>query len=433
MRTREAVRHGGSATRRPRAAGRRTAGRLATPRTAGGRPPSRSRSGAFEQRMTEARQRSRSDPHHGELPRRAGRPRSEGAPARRGRSIHARPQEEEAVGNEIACGRRVCKAFAARADARISSEMRAHVRRRRRRNFVYNCPSNGAISHRRRVARARARRHPRRHSRRASRSTSTRSRGTCAAARAATAAAAAWRSSRIAREILSGVRAGETIGGPIAMMIENRDWPNWQYTMHVGDRGAGRRRRRAARRRSRGRAPATPTSPASPSTAAATCATSSSAPARAKPPRASPPARSPGSCSPTPASTSPATSSRSATSRCPPSTVVTFDARRGAAGRRAAALRRCRHRAADDRRHRSRAKEAGDTLGGAFEVIATGVPVGLGSYVQWDRKLDGRLAQALMSIPAIKAVGIGLGPEVAAPAGLARPRRDRARRAGRAR
>jgi len=60
-----------------------------------------------------------------------------------------------------------------------------------------------------------------------------------------------------------------------------------------------------------------------------------------------------------------------------------------------------------------RAREAGDTLGGAFEVIVTGVPVGLGSYVQWDRKLDGRLAQALMSIPAIKAVGIGIGPDVA--------------------
>jgi chorismate synthase len=60
-----------------------------------------------------------------------------------------------------------------------------------------------------------------------------------------------------------------------------------------------------------------------------------------------------------------------------------------------------------------RAKEAGDTMGGAFEVIATGLPVGLGSYTQWDRKLDGRLAQALMSIPAIKAVGIGLGPDVA--------------------
>jgi chorismate synthase len=61
-----------------------------------------------------------------------------------------------------------------------------------------------------------------------------------------------------------------------------------------------------------------------------------------------------------------------------------------------------------------RAREAGDTRGGAFEVIVTGVPVGLGSYTQWDRKLDGRLAQALMSIPAIKAVGVGLGPEAAA-------------------
>jgi chorismate synthase len=60
-----------------------------------------------------------------------------------------------------------------------------------------------------------------------------------------------------------------------------------------------------------------------------------------------------------------------------------------------------------------RAREAGDTLGGAFEVVVAGLPVGLGSYVQWDRKLDGRLAQAIVSIPAIKAVGIGKGPDVA--------------------
>jgi chorismate synthase len=60
-----------------------------------------------------------------------------------------------------------------------------------------------------------------------------------------------------------------------------------------------------------------------------------------------------------------------------------------------------------------RAREAGDTMGGSFEVIVHDVPPGLGSYVQWDRKLDGRLAQALMSIPAIKAVGIGRGPGVA--------------------
>jgi chorismate synthase len=55
------------------------------------------------------------------------------------------------------------------------------------------------------------------------------------------------------------------------------------------------------------------------------------------------------------------------------------------------------------------AKKKGDTLGGVFEVIVTGVPVGLGSHVQWDRKLDGRLAQSLMSLQAIKGVEIGNG------------------------
>ena len=56
---------------------------------------------------------------------------------------------------------------------------------------------------------------------------------------------------------------------------------------------------------------------------------------------------------------------------------------------------------------------AGDTLGGVFEVVATGVPPGLGSHTQWDRKLDGRLAQALMSIQAIKGVEIGAGMRAA--------------------
>jgi chorismate synthase len=60
-----------------------------------------------------------------------------------------------------------------------------------------------------------------------------------------------------------------------------------------------------------------------------------------------------------------------------------------------------------------RAKEAGDTLGGVFEVVALGCPVGLGSYVQWDRKLDGRLARAFCSIHAIKGAEIGMGFEAA--------------------
>lgn len=59
------------------------------------------------------------------------------------------------------------------------------------------------------------------------------------------------------------------------------------------------------------------------------------------------------------------------------------------------------------------AKEEGDTVGGIFEVIAVGVPIGLGSYSQWDRRLDGRLAFSVMSIPAIKGVEIGLGFECA--------------------
>ncbi|MGC8499630.1 MAG: chorismate synthase [Leptospirillia bacterium] len=59
------------------------------------------------------------------------------------------------------------------------------------------------------------------------------------------------------------------------------------------------------------------------------------------------------------------------------------------------------------------AKKAGDTLGGIFEIRALGLPVGLGSYVQWDQRLDGRLAQALCSIQAIKGVEFGLGFESA--------------------
>jgi chorismate synthase len=57
-------------------------------------------------------------------------------------------------------------------------------------------------------------------------------------------------------------------------------------------------------------------------------------------------------------------------------------------------------------------REAGDTIGGTVEVIAENVPIGLGSHVHWDRKLDGLIAQALMSINAVKAVSIGPGWEI---------------------
>lgn len=60
-----------------------------------------------------------------------------------------------------------------------------------------------------------------------------------------------------------------------------------------------------------------------------------------------------------------------------------------------------------------RAKESGDSLGGVVEVVVQGAPVGLGSHVHWDRRLDGRLAAAMMSIQAFKGVEIGLGFEAA--------------------
>lgn len=76
---------------------------------------------------------------------------------------------------------------------------------------------------------------------------------------------------------------------------------------------------------------------------------------------------------------------------------------------------RCADPAADKKMREAilETAHAGDTLGGVFEVVATGLPPGLGSHVHWDRKLDGRLAQALMSIHAIKGVEIGLGFEAA--------------------
>src|SRR5512141_688697 len=59
------------------------------------------------------------------------------------------------------------------------------------------------------------------------------------------------------------------------------------------------------------------------------------------------------------------------------------------------------------------AKRSGDTLGGVCEVVCTGLPIGIGSHVSWDRKLDGRIGAAMMSIPAVKGVGIGIGFDAA--------------------
>ena len=71
------------------------------------------------------------------------------------------------------------------------------------------------------------------------------------------------------------------------------------------------------------------------------------------------------------------------------------------------------------------AAKEGDSLGGVAEVLAYGVPVGLGSHVHWDRKLDANLAQALMSIQAVKAVEIGEGWDERGAARLRGSRRHR--------
>jgi chorismate synthase len=212
-------------------------------------------------------------------------------------------------------------------------------------------------------------------------------------------------------EILSGVRGGETMGGPIAMTIENRDWPNWERTMHPGADVP-------ADARGANRAPVTRPRPGHADLAGAAkygrrdirdilerasaretaARVAAGAVARQLLTRAGV------------GITSHVWAIGSA--RLPEEAVVPFER---AAALPADAPLRCVDPDIERRmiEEIDRARENGDTRGGAFEVIAHGVPIGLGSYIQWDRKLDGRLAQALMSIPAIKAVGVGIGPEAA--------------------
>jgi chorismate synthase len=212
-------------------------------------------------------------------------------------------------------------------------------------------------------------------------------------------------------DIVSGVRHGRTTGAPIALLIANRDWVNWQQTMHVEPtmpEGASGTKRAAVTRPRPGHADM------------AGALKYGHDDIRDVLERAS--ARE--------------TASRVAagslarqllgqfgirlTSHVSAIGDVMLPSNRAVSFSAAASLPddsplRC----VDENLQKAMmaaidaAKEAGDTLGGAFEIIVTGVPPGLGSYVQWDRKLDGCLAQAVMCIHAIKAVGIGIGPEVA--------------------
>jgi chorismate synthase len=212
-------------------------------------------------------------------------------------------------------------------------------------------------------------------------------------------------------EIFSGVRHGVTTGAPIALLIRNRDWVNWQQTMYVEtempETATGARKAEVTRPR-----------PGHADLAGAIKYNHDDI--RNVLERAS--ARE--------------TAARVAAGSLARQLLARFDvliashvsaigdvvvpADRPVSFAEAQALPDDSPLRCSDAELQQRmiavidaAKAAGDTVGGAFEVIASGVPPGLGSYVQWDRKLDGRLAQALMCIHAIKAVGIGIGPEVA--------------------
>jgi chorismate synthase len=210
-------------------------------------------------------------------------------------------------------------------------------------------------------------------------------------------------------EILAGVRHGRTTGGPVALLVRNKDWTHWQATMSPD----------AADRDRAERPPVTRPRPGHADLSGAI--KYGHRDLRDVLERAS--ARE------TAARVAVGSLARQLLARCAVGIAshvtaigsvglespadVTFERLLAIPGESAL---RCVDPSVERRmlEEIDRAKAAGDTVGGAFEVIAHQVPPGLGSYVQWDRKLDGRIAQAIMSIPAVKAVGIGIGTQAAA-------------------
>jgi chorismate synthase len=209
-------------------------------------------------------------------------------------------------------------------------------------------------------------------------------------------------------EFLSGVRAGQTIGSPIAMLIRNRDWAKWQDVMDPAPRaGDPDPRRRAVTRVRPGHADLTG------------LLKYDRDDARDVLERAS--ARE--------------TTARVAAAAICRRFLSDLGVRIGSHVAHLGGIDAQRpdpmpediNAVADGSPIRmldasieptvvsriDEAKSAGNTLGGICEVVADGVPAGLGSHVSWDRKLDGRLAAAIMSIPAVKGVEIGLGFEAA--------------------
>lgn len=208
-------------------------------------------------------------------------------------------------------------------------------------------------------------------------------------------------------EWLSGVRAGETLGSPVAMLIPNRDWGNWEDVMAHEAAEPGELRRRRVTRPRPGHADLVGVLKYDRVDARDILERASARETTARVAAGALARRlldefgveigshvvSLGGIVATPPAELPVPLNDAADR----SEVRVLDP-----AVEAEIVRRI-----------DAAKQAGDTLGGEVEVVARGVVVGLGSHVSWDRKLDGRLAGMLMSIPAVKAVEIGLGVEAA--------------------
>jgi chorismate synthase len=212
-------------------------------------------------------------------------------------------------------------------------------------------------------------------------------------------------------EILAGVRHGVTTGAPIALLIRNRDWVNWQQTMYVErempEDASGTKRADVTRPRP-GHADLAGALKYGHDDVRDVLERASARETAARVAAGSLARQLLGAFEIRLASHVSAIGDVVV----PADRIVSFDE---ANTLPEASPLRCIDEGLQQRMiaYIDAARDAGDTVGGAFEVIVTGVPPGLGSYVQWDRKLDGRLGQAVMCIHAIKAVGIGIGPEVA--------------------
>jgi chorismate synthase len=211
-------------------------------------------------------------------------------------------------------------------------------------------------------------------------------------------------------EFLSGVRAGETLGSPIAILVRNDDWANWEAIMdpapRADDTTSGGRARQVTRVRP-GHADLTGLLKYDRADARDILERASARETVARVAAGAVARRLLAACEITIGSHLVHLGGIDAAppAAWPVDLNVAADA----------SPVRCMDRDAEARMLAAidAAKDAGDTLGGICEVVVTGLPIGLGSHVAWDRKLDGRLAQALCSIPAVKGVEMGLGFEAA--------------------